>query len=268
VYGSLFYNSPNEKLNVELGGRLNVHSRYGNNMTYTFNPSYSFTQHFRIFGSVATGFKAPTLFQLFSPSNGRSDLKPEESKTIEGGLQQVHQKIQSRVVYFHRIIDNGLDFNYITFRYFNFIKQTVNGIELEVAGQPADGLNIGANYTYLSPQETTQSRVNFKDTSYSYLLRRPAHHVNLTVGYQIKKGPFVSLSGKYVSQRFDVGGYKRADVSLASYALLNAYAEYSLKPTLKIFADAQNLTNNRFFDVRGYNSIPFLFNAGITVSWP
>ncbi|HEX8315016.1 MAG TPA: TonB-dependent receptor, partial [Flavisolibacter sp.] len=266
AYASLFYNSPNEKLNVEIGGRLNVHSRYGNNMTYTFNPSYSFTQHFRVFGSVATGFKAPTLFQLFSPSNGRSDLKPEESKTIEGGVQQLHKKIQSRAVYFHRTIENGLDFNYISFRYFNFIKQTVKGLEVETTWLPLDGLTINANYTHLNPDETTQSRVNFKDTTYNYLLRRPEHSINLSVGYQVKSGPFISLSGKYVSDRHDVGGYQRADVLLDKYFLLNAYAEYQLKPSLKVFADAQNITNKKFFDVRGYNSIPLLFNAGITFS--
>ncbi|HYO22981.1 MAG TPA: hypothetical protein VER36_11300, partial [Flavisolibacter sp.] len=63
-----------------------------------------------------------------------------------------------------------------------------------------------------------------------------------------------------------VGGYQRADVLLGNYVLLNAYAEYQLKPSLKVFADAQNITDKKFFDVRGYNSIPFLFNAGITFS--
>lgn len=265
IYSSLFYNTPSEKLNIELGGRLNVHSRYGSNYTYTFNPSYSLTEHFRIFGSLATGFKAPTLFQLFS-SNGRPDLKPEESRTIEAGVQQNHGKVQNRLVYFHRDIKNGLDFNYINFRYFNFLKQDVNGVEFETTIQPVTGLTLSGNYTYLDPKETTQSRVNFKDTTYSYLLRRPKHQANLTAGYQLEKGPFVSVSGKYVSSRFDVGGYQRADVLLDHYFLLNAYAEYNIQPYLKVFADAQNLTNTRFFDVRGYNSIPFLINGGITFS--
>lgn len=268
LYASLFYGSPNEKLNVELGGRLNVHSRYGNNSTYTFNPSYSLTPHLRVFGSIATGFKAPTLYQLFSsyrPATGT--LNPEESRTIEGGLQQRHNRVQSRVVYFHRTVKNGLDFNNLTFTYYNFIRQTVNGIEVEAAWQPVKGLNLSGNYTFLSPEETVQSRVNFKDTTYSYLLRRPAHNLNLTAGYQVKSGPFVSVSGKYVSSRFDFGGYQRPDVLLDAYFLLNAYAEYAVKPAVKIFADAQNLTGKTFFDVRGYTSIPFLFNAGITVNF-
>jgi vitamin B12 transporter len=269
VYASLFYHTPNEKLNVELGGRLNVHSRYGNNYTYTFNPSYSFTEHFRVFGNLATGFKAPTLYQLYSsyqPLTGV--LNPETSKTLEAGVQQTHEKLQTRLLYFHRNIENGLDFNYISFRYYNFIKQNVDGIEVEATWQPITGLNISGNYTYLDAEEVSQGRINYKDTAYSYLLRRPKHAINLTAGYQIQNGPFISLSGKYISDRYDVGGYQRADILLNSYFLLNAYAEYQVSPILKVFADAQNVTNKKFFDVRGYNSIPFIFNGGLTISWP
>jgi vitamin B12 transporter len=266
LYSSLFYNAPNEKLNVELGGRLNVHSRYGSNYTYTFNPSYSFSEHFRLFGSIATGFKAPTLFQLFS-SYGRQDLKPEESKTLELGVQQTHKAVQTRLVYFHRNIKNGLDFDYVNYRYYNFISQKVDGFEVEATWQPVAGLNISGNYTYLHPKETSQSRVDFSDTTYSYLLRRPKHNLNLTAGYQTPSGPFVSLSGKYVSSRYDVGGYKQQDVLLDDYFLLNAYAEYNIKPQLKVFVDVQNITGKKFFDIRGYNSIPFLVNGGLTFTW-
>lgn len=266
LYASLFYNAPNEKLNIELGGRLNVHSRYGSNYTYTFNPSYSFTEHFRVFGSVATGFKAPTLFQLFS-SYGDAYLKPEVSKTFEAGVQQTHRNVQTRLVYFHRNIKNGLDFDYINYRYYNFISQKVDGLEAEASWQPMTGLQIRGNYTYLHPKETSQSRVNFTDTTYSYLLRRPTHNLNMTAAYQLQNGPFVSLSGKYVSSRYDVGGYQKNDVLLDDYFLLNAYAEYKVKPYLKIFADAQNITGQRFFDVRGYNSMPFLINGGLMFTW-
>lgn len=266
LYASLFYNAPNEKLNVELGGRLNVHSRYGSNYTYTVNPSYSFSQHVRLFGSIATGFKAPTLFQLFS-SYGEQGLQPEESKTVEAGLQQLHSMFQSRVVYFRRTISHGIDFDYMAFKYYNFIRQKVKGFEVEAAWQPLSGLNISGNYTYLHPSETSQSRVNFKDTTYSYLLRRPTHNVNLTAGYQFPHRFFVSLSGKYVSRRYDVSGYQQPDVLLADYFLLNAYAECNLKPYLKLFADAQNITGKKFFDVRGYNGIPFLVSGGVTFNW-
>src|ERR1035437_1429667 len=266
LYSSLLYHDAKEKLNIELGGRLNVHSRYGTNSTYTFNRSYNIDDHYRIFGSIATGFKAPTLYQLYS-AYGNLNLNPEKSKTYEIGFQQQHEKITNRIVYFNREIRNGIDFNNITFQYFNFAKQTVNGIEFESRIEPIKNFTLIANYTYLKPTESSESRITFKDSVYTYLLRRPAHNFNITAAYNFKNGFYLSASGKYVGKRYDVGGYQMPDVQLAGYFLLSAYAGYKFKKYIKLFADAQNITNKKFFDEAGYNSIPFLLNGGITFTW-
>jgi vitamin B12 transporter len=266
LYFSAIYNSFNEKLNIELGGRMNVHSRYGSNSTFTFNPSFSFNKNFRVFGSIATAFKAPSLYQLYS-AFGNPDLKPEYSTNYELGFQQQHEKVRTRIVYFHRVIKDGLDFDNVKFQYFNFNKQTVNGLEIEGNVEAIKGLNLSFNYTYLHPDEQSQSRVSFKDTSYSYLLRRPAHSLNINAGYQLTKKLLLSLSGKYVSDRYDFGGYQKADVNLDSYLILNAYAEYKFGKNIKLFVDVQNLTDKKFFDVWGYNSMPFMMNGGVTVNW-
>jgi vitamin B12 transporter len=266
LYTSLFYSALKEKLNIELGGRLNVHSRYGSNYTYTFNPSFSINKNLRVFTGFATGFKAPSLYQLYS-AYGKLDLKPERSQNFEIGIQQTHKKISSRVVYFYRDIKDGIDFDNNQFKYFNINRQKVNGLELEITTAPITNLSLSLNYTYLKPTENSQSRISFKDTTYDNLLRRPRHNLNLSAGYQCKNGLYVSVSGKYVSKRLDVGGYKKADVELNSYFLLGAYAAYSFKEHIKIFLDAQNISNKKFFDVRGYNSIPFMLNGGVTFSW-
>lgn len=266
AFASLFYKSKNAKLNIELGGRLNVHSRYGSNSTYTFNPSYTISKSWRAFGSIATGFKAPSLYQLYS-SFGRLDLKPEESKNYELGIQNNNPYANSRVVYFNRDINNGIDFNNILNRYFNINQQQVSGLEVETSIKPIKNLVVSLNYTYLNPEEKSQSRETFKDTTYSYLLRRPNHNLNVNIGYQYNKALFVSISGKSVGARYDVGGYKKKDVELDSYFLLGAYAEYRFKKYLKAFLDVQNITNTKFFDLRGFNAIPTVLNVGVSFNW-
>jgi vitamin B12 transporter len=186
----------------------------------------------------------------------------------EAGISYAHKTLETRLVYFHRRIQNGIDYNYITFSYFNYIHQTVNGFEWENSLHTTDGWNISANYTFLAGQEFTQNRVTNKDTvTYHYLLRRPKHSVNLQLGRTLAKGLYASVSAKYVSSRYDVGGYRKADVLLKSYCILGAYTEYTLNDHVKFFADAQNLTNTKFFDVWGFNSIPLLYNFGVTVKW-
>lgn len=266
LYASLFYTAMKEKINIELGGRLNVHSRYGSNYTYTFNPSFTISANWRAFGSIATGFKAPSLYQVYS-AYGRLDLKPERSQNYEIGMQQTHSTFRNRLVYFYRYIKDGIDFNNLSFQYFNINRQKVSGLELETYIEPAKGLSVSANYTYLKTNEKSQSRISFKDTTYDHLLRRPAHQANITAGYQFKSGLFIRVSGKYLGSRWDVGGYKKTDIALNGYFLLASYMEYTFKDHLKFFADAQNLTNKKFVEARGYTSIPFMFTAGITFNW-
>ena len=263
-YSSLFFTAFDKKLNVEIGGRTNNHSRYGNNATYTFNPSYTIDKNWRLFGSIASGFKAPSIYQLFDEFSGNENLQPEKSTNYELGVQQTHEKIRSRVVYFHRDIKNGIDYNYVNFNYFNFVKQIVDGVELELTVKPLKNLSVSANYTFIVGDEQTQNRKNTKDTSYSYLLRRPKHNLNLNIGYQFTKDIYAAITGKSVSSRYDVGGYQKEDVMLKKYFLLSAYASYNHKENLKFFVDFQNIGNKTFFDLRGYNAIPFLVNGGVT----
>ena len=161
MYASLLYNGINEKLNIEVGGRLNVHSRYGSNYTYTFNPSYAITTQLRLFGSIATGFKAPSLYQLFS-SAGNPDLQAEKSINYETGLQFNAKNIRQRLVYFYREIETGLDFDYISFVYYNIPNQVVRGIEYKVSVTPLRNLSITGNYTYLNGNDFVQSRVGLQ----------------------------------------------------------------------------------------------------------
>ena len=266
-YASVFFSGLKNKLNLELGGRLNKHSVYGNNNTYTFNPSFSITDNWRLFGSIASGFKAPSIFQVYDEFSGNRALEAETSVNYEAGIQQKNEKIGSRLVYFSREIKNGIDYNYTSFKYFNFIKQIVKGFEFEFSARPIEKLSITTSYTFISGEEFTQNRKNFLDTSYNYLLRRPKHNANITLGYQFKPAFFASLSGKAVSSRYDVGGFQMPDILLDNYFLLSAYAEYKLKDHVRFFADAQNITNKKFFDINGYNAMPFLINGGISFNW-
>jgi vitamin B12 transporter len=140
-------------------------------------------------------------------------------------------------------------------------------VELELSAQPVKNLSVTANYTLIKGDEETQSRKSTNDTTYNYLLRRPKNNFNVTMGYQFCKDVFVSITGKSVSSRYDVGGYQKEDVLLDSYFILSAYAEYKYTANVKFFANLQNMTNKKFSDLRGYNAMPFLINGGITFNW-
>jgi vitamin B12 transporter len=268
LFANLLFKSKNEKLHLELGGRWNDHSQFGSNTTFTFHPSYQFAKQWRVLGSISTGFKAPSLYQLYDGFSGNDDLKAEKSTNYDLGLQFQSKALQSRLVFFHRNIKNGIDYNYISFQYFNFVQQRVQGLEWENTVVMGKKWNLVANYTYLSAQEETQNRLTNKDTiEYQYLLRRPKHQVNMQLAFHPHESVTLQVSGRYVSERFDVGGFRRPDAALDAYFLLGAYASWQVTPMVRFYADVQNLGNTKFFDIRGYNSIPRLYTAGVHINW-
>ena len=264
-YSSLLYNS--NHFNVEFGGRYNSNSRYGNNNTFTLNPSYTINDHFRVFGSIASGFKAPTLYQLYAGfGSGNINLQPEKSINYEVGFQEQYTGFSDRLVLFYRDLTDAIDYNNNTYQYFNYASQTVRGIQYEVNIKPTQQLTLTGNYTFISASQNTESRVTNADTSYNYSLRIPKHTANITIGYQVTPSLSVSVSGKYVSKRYDAV-YGLPDVTLDSYTLFGASAQYIINKHIKLFADGQNITNKKFFDIYGFNSIPALFNGGIPLHW-
>ena len=263
VYSSLLFNNK-KGLASDLGVRYNHHSKYGTNFTFSFNPSVSISENTRFFGSVATGFKAPSIYQLFDQYSGQPDLKAEKSTSVELGVANTGNQFSSRLVVFYRKINNGIDYDYVRYQYFNFVKQNVLGVEYETNTRITDRISLKANFSFLSISDSTQSRQSFKDTGYTYGLRRPGININASLNYQYNN-LFISISSKYVSSRYDIGGYKTGDVSLPAYAILNAYGEYSFSKRYKLFLDAQNITGKKFYDLRGFNSIPFIISSGISI---
>ena len=264
LYSSLYWTHKSQKLNIELGGRINFHSQYGDNSTFTFNPSYNFDNHFRIFGSVSTGFRAPSLFQLYS-SYGNANLNPEKSFNTEIGVSQSHNILKTRLVYFNRVIENGIDFDYVNFKYFNYNEQRVNGLEIENNIEITKNFNFLFNYTYLNIKEYGQSRITTKDTTYSYGLKRPQHNLNVTLGYKFLPNLYGTLSAKYLSSRYDVGGYKMPDLLLDAYWLFNAHLQYTYSSKLLIYLDCRNLTDTQFYETYGYQNSPMNVTLGLTL---
>ena len=252
LYGSLLINDASKKWLLELGTRYNHHSRYGDNQTFTISPSYVIQPGLRILSSISSGFKAPSLYQI----SYNTALKAETSVNAELGVDYKSNPVDARIVYFNRTINNGIDYNYIDYNFFNFIKQKVNGIEIELNHRLPHGQSVGVNYTLLNGQETNQNRITTTDTiTYNYLLKRPKH--NLQMMYNIAFNPKwqASLSGRFISSRYDVGGYATQDVKLDYYTLFNAHIQYQASKGLSFYVDMQNILQDQFQEIYGYNAM-------------
>ena len=252
IYGSFLLNDISKKWLLELGTRFNHQSRYGDNQTFTISPSYIIKTGLRIISSISSGFKAPSLYQI----SYNSKLKAETSINTELGFDYKSNPIDARVVYFNRTINNGIDYNYIDYNFFNFIKQKVNGLELELTHRLPNHQWISVNYTLLNGKETNQNRITTTDTiTYNYLLKRPKHSLQMQYNVEFHKKWQASLSGRFISSRYDVGGYATPDVKLDYYTLLNAHIQYQTNKRLIFYLDIQNISQDHFQEIYGYNTV-------------
>ncbi|HEY0356923.1 MAG TPA: TonB-dependent receptor, partial [Flavisolibacter sp.] len=208
-YVSLVYH--HKDLNIEAGTRWNHHNVYGNNFTYTFNPSYFIQKKLKVFANLSSAFKTPSLYQLFEPFIGNTQLDPENSLVFEGGLELYLDKLFIRVTDFYRSTDNAIQFIitdpvFFSGKYLNVNNQQNYGAEVELGYRPGKW-NINANYTYTKGRTTSlyseSGTALTKDTTYNNLYRVPEHAFNLFAGYQA--GPKLSFStiARYAGSRLE-----------------------------------------------------------------
>lgn len=274
-YGSVFLNN-GKGFFLEAGGRLNRHSRFGSNATFTFNPSFVLQDHWKFFANLSSAFKAPSLYQLYDANVGNISLQPERSLTGEAGLQYFSRSKNwnSRLVFFARDIQDGIDFSYVDFRYFNNNRQKDKGLEFEFA-YGIKKWQFTQNYTFVTGEVNTTkytydpgsfSYIPNGDTTYNNLFRRPKHSMNLGVSFQATEKLYLRLNGRFMGKRFEPR-FMESPIELEAYQTVDFYGEYRLFKKSLLFLDLKNIFNEGYFDVAGFNTRRRNFMAGIRLSF-
>lgn len=255
--------------NLELGARYNKHSAYGDNFTYSINPSYTFSNAVKIFANYATAFKAPSLQALYGPFSANADLEPETSATTEAGIQTslLSGVVDARAVYFRRTIENVIVYG-PSFQLINLNNQKDHGFEFEPTVYINKQLTLKLFYAYVDGEVTTKQ--NDKDSTYANLIRRPKHSFGINAGWEVTPRFFVSTQvnsyGKRNDLYYDAVTFSQQPALLGAYTLWNAYASYQFAQNrIKFFADVKNITNAKYTEVYGYSTQGFNITGGLRV---
>lgn len=256
---SLVFNSK-KGINVELGGRLNLHSRYGENATFTFNPSYVWNSKWKLAYNLSSAFKAPTLYQLYDGIAGVPSLRPETSITSELSVEFIGAKhLIAQATLFQRKIKNGIDYDYSTYTYFNYGEQNARGIEMEV-GYRNDNWHFNVNYTLMKSAVSTAkfaydagsfSYVNVGDTVYSQLYRVPASSLNASASWQVNKKLHLSIFQRVAGKRYEPI-FDSAPVELKPYATTDLFGEYQIGKRIRVYGALKNMWNAQYQEVLGF----------------
>ena len=250
---------------VEAGLRYNHHSIYGNNLTYTFNPSYHISDFVKLFFNISSAYKIPSLYQLYS-EYGNKNLTPEKSVNTEIGLQVFtkNKKSNFRLAAFKRDIKDLIVFytdpNTYASNYINRDKQHDYGFELESTIGFSKKSNWLNNLTYVDG-EGENAGIKTKN-----LYRRPNFIWNSTFKAELANGFTVAPSFRFIGDRLK-GMYDEGPNKMPAYYTIDLYVGYAITKKCRAFVDIKNITNQVYFDIVGYNSKRFNMMTGVSISF-
>jgi vitamin B12 transporter len=241
------------------GMRLDDHQVFGTEWSPSASAAYTIPRTgTKLKLGYAEGFKAPSMNELFFPGFGNPNLGPETSWEVSGGVEQRFlERFLVGVTYFHREVEDLIEFVPPTFVARNVGKVRLDGIELFGDVNLGHGLSLRSNYTFLE-----------NDISSGRLLRRPRHRGNILLNYQQEKF-HINLNANVVGKRDDVGVVSGANVTEAGYAKFDLTSSYTLPwrspgvKSLALFGKIENLFNKKYEEADGFRARPLNFLLGI-----
>nr|WP_316640941.1 TonB-dependent receptor [uncultured Roseateles sp.] len=242
-------------------------SQFGGANTGTLAAGYSLSPAWRVIGSAGTAFRAPTLYQSFSPygpdaTKGGTPLLAERGRNTELGLQYKAGSNEFGLTAYRNLINNLIIFgsagtcNSQFGCYQNVGQARLQGLTLRAGTRVAE-VRLSGTLDLQAPKDVTDTP-NY--ASYGKLLaRRSNKHASLRADTELwgwSLGAQTLISGR----RFDNAANT---VKLGGYALLNLDAQYSLTPTLRLQLQLDNAFDRAYQTANGYASQPRAVFAGL-----
>jgi len=247
-------------LTTTVGGRVDSYDTFGTETTWRVAPVYDIVATgTRVRGSYGTGFKAPSLFQLYS-IYGSKDLNPETSQGWDAGVEQdlMEGKLTVGATYFENQFNDMIDYDFVTSTYGNVSKAEARGVETFVVAKPVKDLSVRASYTYTDTQDKTSG---------TELIRRPRNKAALDTTYAFTPKFRGTVGLVYVGERQDEDFSTFQNVTLDGYTLVNLYASYDVYKNVTLFGRLENLADEKYEEVIGYGTPDRAGYGGVKVTF-
>ncbi|WP_447984059.1 TonB-dependent receptor plug domain-containing protein [Nitrospira sp. Nam74] len=237
-----------ERLLMTAGVRQDSYNVFGDATTYRVTAGYLIPETgTKIRGSYATGFRAPSLNELFFQNFGNPDLKPEKSKSMDVGVEQrlFKDRLQINAGYFwNHFTDQIVNVTSATCppATFGFCPQNIQesrseGVEAGFQLAVFNNVSLKGQYTY------TQT----KDVSTGLRLPRwPLHQASIIAGYQPLERLLLNVEYRYVGTRFnDTENTQK----MSPFGVVNAQVTYNVTKQFQVYGRVDNLFNEKYEEI-------------------
>jgi vitamin B12 transporter len=231
--------------------------------------------------SVGTAVKLPTMFEQFGITTNfvpNPSLAPEESFGWDAGVELSLLKGRAilDITYFNADLTNKIfgtapvpddpntpePDNKITA--VNLPGQsTRQGVEIATRLKVTDALTVGAAYTFTDARDAGGVRE----------VRRPPHAARTDLTYSFGGGlGLASLGVTYNGTMSDIAfeqqpPFDQRRVLLDPFWVVNAAVSYKVQPGVELFGRVENLLDERYQEVFGFESAPITAFAGVKLTF-
>lgn len=239
------------------GLRFDDHSEFGDVWSPRATVSWR-TGRWKLRASGGTGFRAPSVGELFYPFSGNPDLKPERSTSYDLGAEYELAGGRASASVFRSEFRDLIVYDFATGLNFNVGRARSQGAELSWRHKISAAASVDAGYTYLDTEDL--------DTDLA-LLRRPRHSGFFGLALSPLSGLEIAPRAVFVGSRADVNALSTTErVESPSYWRLDLYARYRIG-SFAPYVRAQNLTDRDYAEVNGFPAPGRRIAGGLEVSF-
>ena len=197
---------------LSVGTRIDNYDSFGAHTSYSAGYAFLLTPQWTVGAQEGTGFKAPTLEQIYG-QYGSTSLSPETNQSTEVFIQYQEGATQFRSSLYQNKIENLISTN-SSFYYYNVNKVKIQGVSISAKTRIQD-LNFQSSIDFLNPVYDSGT---YKGKQLSL---RSKQVMRLAVDKQFESSK-AGLEYQYTGKRFDDAANK---VEFPAYGLVNVWTQ-------------------------------------------
>ncbi len=238
-----------ERWFLTAGARHERHSEFGGATTWRAAVSWNASARTRVHGSLATGFRAPSLNELYFPFLGVPTLDPERSRGGDLGVEGTFADgaVVVDVTLFRTTFDDLIQYDFGSFTFANIGSAEARGVEATVTAAAGRRVDLRAAWTW---QDTENG-----DTG-DPLARRPRNRASVTALADLGtrwsgRATVVAVRDRVESDGQEMDDYTRLDLAVE-------YDAGAFRPFVRI----DNATDEDYEEIPGYTTPGVAFSIG------
>lgn len=241
-------------LEFEFGLRKELQG--GRKLSDTYQVGFNWDKWLKF--EYSTGFKSPSLFQLFAGTYANPDLRPELASSASLSFEFNPQPFSTQITLFKSSYENLITTFGTPTRYQNIAKSEVQGIEAYFAYlNNSSWTNYSVSLTYQEPKDLQRN---------DWLTQRPLRSATARITQNISENFYFLIEAQHIGSRTDKSsgtGYETVD----DYTLLNSMFDWRLSETSSCFLRVNNLSASNYQTSYGHYTTGIRPKAGLQITF-